>query len=61
MMRETGFDATVDEATRAKFAEMRYLERSIGATGRLAVMPLLHQGNRDIWQLKMLESESATV
>jgi len=59
MMRETGFDATVDEATRDKLVEMRYLERSIGATGRLALMPLLHGGHQDIWQLRMLESESA--
>jgi hypothetical protein len=59
MMRESGFEAAVDEATREKFAEMHYLERSIGATGRLAVMPLLHGSHKDIWQLKMLESESA--
>ena len=59
MMRESGFDARVDEATRAKFVEMRYLERSIGKTGRLALMPLLHASNKDVWQLKMLESESA--
>ena len=59
MMRETGFAATVDEATRDKLTEMRYLERSIGATGRLAVMPLLHGGHKDVWQLRMLESESA--
>jgi RsiW-degrading membrane proteinase PrsW (M82 family) len=59
MMRESGFDATVDESTRAKLAEMRYLALSIGATGRLAMMPLLHGGNKDIWQLAMLENESA--
>ena len=59
MMRESGFDATVDESTRDKFAEMRYLQRSIGATGRLAAMPLLHGSDKDIWQLNMLESESS--
>jgi protease PrsW len=59
MMRESGFDARLDEPTRAKLVEMRYLEGSIGKTGRLALMPLLHAGNKDIWQLKMLESESA--
>jgi hypothetical protein len=32
MLRESGFDAHIDEATRAKLAEMRYLERSIGTT-----------------------------
>ena len=60
MMRESGFDTTVDEATRAKFAEMRYLEASIGKTGRLAIKPLLHEGYKDIWQLRMLESEADT-
>jgi protease PrsW len=58
MMRESGFQAAIDDATRAKFAEMRYLEDSIGKTGRLAIMPLLHGSNRDIWQLKMLEGEA---
>jgi len=58
MMRENGFDATVDEATRDKLTEMRYLERSIGTTGRLAVMPLLHGSHKDVWQLNMLASES---
>jgi len=57
MMRESGFEATVDEATRAKFVEMRYLEGSIGKTGRLAIMPLLHSGHKDLWQLRMLEGE----
>ena len=59
MMRESGFDAVIDDATRAKFDEMRYLERSIGRTGRLALMPLLHGGNKAVWQLRMLESEAA--
>jgi len=57
MMRESGFEATIDEATRDKFAEMHYLERSIGHTGRLAIMPLLHSGHKDLWQLRMLEGE----
>ncbi len=57
MMRESGFEATIDEATRDKFGEMRYLERSIGHTGRLAIRPLLHSGHKDLWQLRMLEGE----
>src|SRR6185437_11827369 len=59
MMRESGFDARIDEPTRAKLVEMRYLEGSIGATGKLAMKPLLHAGNKEIWQLRMLESASA--
>ncbi|MBE7523260.1 MAG: PrsW family intramembrane metalloprotease [Burkholderiales bacterium] len=54
MMRENGFDAPVDEATRDKFAEMDYLESSIGRTGLLALKPMLHMSHRDLWQLHML-------
>ena len=59
MMRESGFDARIDDATRAKLAEMRYLARSIGTTGQLALKPLVRAGNRELWQLRMLEGESA--
>ena len=59
MMRESGFDARLDEMTRGKLAEMRFLEQSIGVTGQLALKPLMRAGNKDIWQLRMLESESA--
>jgi RsiW-degrading membrane proteinase PrsW (M82 family) len=54
MMRESGFDAPVDEATREKFAELRYLEKSVGRTGLLAIQPMLHMSHKDLWQLYML-------
>ena len=54
MMRESGFDVPVDEATREKFAELRYLEKSIGRTGLLAMQPMLHMSHKDLWQLYML-------
>ena len=54
MMRETGFDVPVDEPTREKFAELGYLEKSIGRTGRLAIQPMLHMSHRDLWQIYML-------
>ena len=54
MMRESGFNPPMDEATREKFAEMRYLEKSIGPTGRLALQPMLHMSRKDLWQLYML-------
>ncbi len=55
IMRENGFDVPVDEATREKFAEMRYLEISIGKTGLLALQPMLHMSHKDLWQLHMLK------
>jgi RsiW-degrading membrane proteinase PrsW (M82 family) len=54
IMRENGFDVPVDEHTRAKFTEMRYLEQSIGKTGLLAIQPMLHMNHKDLWQLYML-------
>ncbi|HSH91320.1 MAG TPA: PrsW family glutamic-type intramembrane protease [Ramlibacter sp.] len=55
MMRENGFDAPIDQLTRAKFTEMRYLEGSIGKTGLLAIDPMLHLSRKDLWQLNLLE------
>ena len=54
MMRENGFDVAVDDATKAKFAEMDYLESSIGKTGLLAIQPMCHMSHKDLWQLYML-------
>ena len=54
MMRETGFEVAIDEPTREKFAELRYLEKSIGKTGRLAIQPMLHMSHKDLWQLYMI-------
>jgi protease PrsW len=51
ILRENGFDAAIDEPTRAKFAEMSYLEGSIGRTGLLALQPLLHMTHKDLWQM----------
>ena len=54
MMRESGFDPPVDQATRDTFAELAYLEKSIGRTGVLAIQPMLAMSHRDLWQLYML-------
>jgi len=54
LMRESGFEVPVDEATKAKFTEMRYLESSIGKTGLLAIQPMCHMSHKDLWQLYML-------
>jgi RsiW-degrading membrane proteinase PrsW (M82 family) len=54
MMREGGFEVEIDEPTRAKFEEMRYLERVVGTTALLAIKPFLHMSRKDLWQLYML-------
>lgn len=55
MMRENGLDTPVGERTKAKFEEMRYLEKSIGKTGCLAMSPFLQMTRKDLWQLYVLE------
>jgi RsiW-degrading membrane proteinase PrsW (M82 family) len=55
MMREAGFDAKPDPAARDTFAELRYLEKSIGRTGMIALNPFLHTSTRDLWQLNLLD------
>jgi hypothetical protein len=50
MARESGFETAPDEATRARFAELEYLEKSIGRTGLLAIKPFLHMSRKDLWQ-----------
>jgi RsiW-degrading membrane proteinase PrsW (M82 family) len=54
MMREAGFDAAPDPSLKDTFEELRYLEKSIGRTGLLAIDPFLHTSTRDLWQLHML-------
>lgn len=54
MMRENGFPVKKDEETAAKLAELRYLLRSIGKTGELALAPVVHPSAHDVWQLQML-------
>jgi RsiW-degrading membrane proteinase PrsW (M82 family) len=54
MMREAGFDAPPDPTLKDKFEELRYLERSVGKTGLLAIGPFLHTRTRDLWQLNIL-------
>lgn len=51
MLRESGFEAAPDPATRDSFAELEYLERSIGPTGLRAIRPFLHMSRKDLWQL----------
>lgn len=52
--RAAGIELAVDDDTRANLEELRYLEGSIGRTGRLAMLPLLRSRSRDLWQVYML-------
>jgi len=54
MMRESGFSNKTGDVTKAKLEELRFLESSIGTTGRLAIKPFLKMSQKDLWQLYML-------
>jgi hypothetical protein len=54
MMRESGFVNKAGEETRAKLEEMKYLEKSIGTTGKLAIKPFLRMSQKDLWQFYVL-------
>jgi RsiW-degrading membrane proteinase PrsW (M82 family) len=59
MMREAGFPVVLDAADKAKLDELDFLERSIGATGKLAMAPFLRTSSRDLWQIYMMRDEAA--
>lgn len=54
MMRSRGFNPPSGPELPEKFAELKYLQKSIGKTGQLALAPLLHMSSRDLWQIHML-------
>jgi RsiW-degrading membrane proteinase PrsW (M82 family) len=54
LMKEAGLPVKPDASVREKFAELTYLEKSVGKTGMRAVGPLLHRSRRDLWELHML-------
>ncbi len=54
LKREAGFEVVPDPGTLARLEELRFLEKAIGRTGRLAMSPLLPKNARDRWQLESL-------
>lgn len=52
--RSAGIELPIDRDVRANLKEMRFLEDSIGPTGRLAIMPFLRTHSRDLWQIHMM-------
>lgn len=52
MARAAGMDIPVDSSVRANFEELKYLARSIGPVGMLALQPLIN--DRDRWEHALL-------
>jgi len=54
-MRQSGFDPASDPEIKTKFEELEYLQKSIGKTGKLAILPFLRTSSRDLWQLYLID------
>lgn len=54
LLQEVGLEVDPDPELQSLFAELKYLEKSIGPTGMLAVRPLLSQTPRDLWEMHRL-------
>jgi len=52
--RSVGVEVPIDAQVRENFREMKFLERSIGKTGRLAMLPIMRTKDRDLWELYVL-------
>ncbi len=55
MAREQGFEVPPDPDLKARLQERRYLQRSIGPTGLLAIKPLRVASDRGDWHTYLLE------
>jgi RsiW-degrading membrane proteinase PrsW (M82 family) len=56
LLRDAGFQIPLDTEVNEKFSELRFLEKSVGKTGILALHPFLHTRTKDLWQMTMLET-----
>ena len=54
MLREGGLEVDPDPEVEGMFVELKYLEKSIGPTGMMAVRPMLSQTPRDLWEMHRL-------
>ncbi len=55
LLRKEGVPVPDDPEIKDKFAELKFLEKSIGTTGLLALAPFIHTSDRDLWQLYLLK------
>ncbi len=54
LARQSGFELPADPQLESRFAELQHLEDEVGRTGLLALAPLFHFSDRDLWQYQML-------
>jgi hypothetical protein len=57
LMRKAGLPVIIEDDIKDKLNELKYLEKSIGYTGKLAVAPIFKMSAKDLWQLYILGKE----
>ena len=57
ILMEAGVKLPTDELLQSKLVELKYLEKSIGQIGLLAIMPFLKTTSQDIWQVYYLQDK----
>ena len=57
LMQESGFKVTLEKDVQEKFQELKYLEHSLGKTGKRALSPVFQISARDLWQLYLLNTK----
>ena len=55
MMRQAGIEMPPDPELKEQLNEMKFLEKSIGPTGKLAILPFVHTSSQDLWQLTTIK------
>jgi hypothetical protein len=56
LMKEAGYSQASDLDIKEKLAELKYLEKNIGPTAKLAISPIFHTSSRDLWQIFILKN-----
>jgi RsiW-degrading membrane proteinase PrsW (M82 family) len=54
LLRKAGLPVILEDEIKEKFNELKFLEKSIGPTGKLAIAPIFKMSTRDLWQFYML-------
>jgi len=58
LMRESGMDIDPDVEIKEKFAELKFLEKSIGKSGKAVLKPFMATSQRELWQIYFLNKQS---
>jgi hypothetical protein len=54
LMQQNGFEIAMDPGIKEKLDELKYLEKSIGKTGKRALAVVYRADPKELWQLYML-------